>query len=68
MENLKPELTPDNNVIPLHSPAPRRREPPLTDAEIREWRRLAPQLRRMARQIEAIAVECPVARQILAPE
>ena len=67
MENPKQEPN-DANVIPLHAPPPRRREPPLTDAELREWRRLVPELRRMARQFETLTTECPVARQVLAPD
>lgn len=62
------ELTehPDN-VVPLYSPS-RRREPPLSDAELAEWRRMAPQLRIALRQLQTLSTECPVARQLLAPE
>lgn len=67
MENPKQGAN-DSNVIPLRAPPARRREPPLTDAELREWRRLVPQLRRMARQMEILTTECPVARQLVAPE
>lgn len=40
----------------------------MTDAELREWRHLLPQLRLLIRQMGALSTECPVARQILAPE
>lgn len=54
-----------DNVFALYDPHQRRHEPPMTAAEIAEWRRMAPHLRLMLRQFQTITVDCPVARHIL---
>lgn len=58
----------DSNVRSLFGMAARpRREPPLTDAEISEYRRIKPLLQQLMVEWETLKSEkgCPVARSLL---
>jgi hypothetical protein len=69
------EIAAANNVVPFQAPtaAARKHEPPPTDDEIAEYRRIRPLLMRMLEQWptllkehQAITSNCVLARKILA--
>jgi hypothetical protein len=52
-----------NNVVAFALPA--HREPPLTAAELAEYRRIRPALLQLLEEWQKIRVSCPVARRTL---
>jgi len=70
-EEINYEPPPARNVVPLFlaTIAPRRKEAPVSDEELAEYRRLKPLLLQMLAEWEQIKGSggCPVARSITAP-
>lgn len=52
-----------NNIVPFA--APLRREPPLTAAELAEYRRLRPALIQMLEEWAKLRIGCPIARRTI---
>ena len=64
MSNAEHQEDQPTNVIALHPPAPRR-DPPLTPAELAEYRRLRPLLLQMLEEWHRVRMACPIAQRAI---